>query len=64
MRVSERYPDYAAIESHIHRARIERSIYVSEMIVGAITAVIGGVKRLFAYAATQRRPLKPTLSPR
>lgn len=40
------YPEYAAIEEHIRRARIERSVAVSKALVWAGEAVIDGLKRL------------------
>ena len=42
------YPDYAVIESHIRRARIERSVAIAHAMVGAVNATVRGVKRLAA----------------
>ena len=64
MSFKHEYPDYAAIEAHIRRARIERSVAVSRMVVDAITAVGRGFKWLVSRAATARRPLKADLAAR
>ena len=49
MNFKEKYPDFAAIEGHIHAARLERAVYLSQVIVDAVQATIDGVKRLGAY---------------
>lgn len=46
MNFKEKYPDFAAIENHIRAARVERAVYLSQVIVGAIEAVVNGLKRL------------------
>ena len=51
MNFKEKYPDFAAIEGHIRTARIERAVYLSQAIVGAIETVIGGLKHLSTFAA-------------
>lgn len=33
------YPDYVAIEKHIRRARLERSLAIAQMIAGGIDAL-------------------------
>ncbi len=40
------YPEYAAIEEHIRRARIERSIAIAHAIAGFVDAVGRGTRRL------------------
>jgi hypothetical protein len=40
------YPDFAAIEGHIHRARVERGVYLAHLIAGFVVAAAGGAKRL------------------
>lgn len=40
------YPEYAAIEAHIRRARAERSVYIAHLIVRMLTAVGRGLKSL------------------
>ena len=64
MSFKHEYPDYAVIEAHIRRARIERSVVVSQMIVAAITGVGRGLKWLVARVATARRPMKANLAAR
>ena len=51
MNFKEKYPDFAAIETHIRAARVERAVYLSQAIIGGIQAVIGGVKKLGSYTA-------------
>ena len=51
MNFKDKYPDFAAIEGHIHAARIERAVYLSQVIVAAVQATIDGLKRLGAFAA-------------
>ena len=51
MNFQDKYPQYAAIEGHIHAARVERAVYLSEAIVAAVQTVIGWVKRLGVVAA-------------
>ena len=46
MNFSNQYPDYAVIESHIRRARAERSVAVAQAFVGMVDGVVRGVKRL------------------
>jgi hypothetical protein len=40
------YPDFAAIESQIHRARVERGVYLAHVIAGLVVALGGGMKKL------------------
>ena len=42
------YPDFAAIETLIHQARIERAVVVSGMIVSAVEAAVRGLRLLKA----------------
>ena len=42
------YPEYAVIEEHIRKARIERAVAVSHYLVGAGDAVARALKRLAA----------------
>lgn len=46
MKFNEKYPDFASIEQHIHRARVERAVYLADAIVGVVTTTIGGLRRL------------------
>jgi hypothetical protein len=41
-----RYPDFAAVERHIHRAHAQRSVYVAHAIVGLLMATGRGLKSL------------------
>lgn len=49
MNFKEQYPDFAAIEKHIHFARAERSVHVAHVIVGAVQATIQGLRKLGAF---------------
>ena len=40
------YPDFATLQSHIRRARIERSVAVSQAIVDAGQAIGRGLRRV------------------
>ena len=44
------YPDFATIEEHIRRARIERSVAIASLLSVAVVKGINGVKSLFAKA--------------
>lgn len=46
MKLSDTYPDYASVEVHIQRARIERSVYLAAAIADGIMAVSRGFKRV------------------
>ena len=39
MDFKDSYPDYVAIEGHIRRARLERSLAISQLIGGAVATV-------------------------
>ena len=41
-------PDFAVIEEHIRRARLERAVVVSQLLVAGIEAVVRGVRALKA----------------
>ena len=43
---NEKYPEYAAIESHIRRAHAERSVAIAHLIASAAESAIRGIKRL------------------
>ena len=40
------HPDFAAIEAHIRRARIERAVVVSQLLVAGMQAVVRGLRAL------------------
>ena len=44
----ETYPDFAAVEGHIRRARAERSLYIAMAITNGLVALGRGFKRLAA----------------
>ena len=46
MDISREYPEYAVIEGHIRRARVERAVAVSHMIVGVGETIGRGLRRL------------------
>lgn len=46
MRFNEQYPDFAAVERHIHAARVERAVYLASAIVRGIDAVMRGLRRI------------------
>ena len=46
MDFKETYPDFAAIEGHIARARVERSLAVAQYLAQGVTALGRGLKSL------------------
>ena len=52
MQFKDKYPDFAAIEDHIRRARAERAVAIATWLSGAVLAVSGGIKRLVESTAT------------
>lgn len=56
------YPDYAAIEQHIRRARAERSVAIAHMLAGFIVETWKGLKHLGRFLRGMRAvslPRKP-----
>ena len=51
MNFKEKYPDFAAIEGHIRAARLERAVYLSQVLVDTVEATIAGLKRLGSYVS-------------
>ena len=51
MNFKEKYPQYAPIAHHIHAARLERAVFLSEAIVAAVQTVVAGLKRIGSFAA-------------
>jgi len=43
MDIKREYPTYEAIEEHIRRARLERSVALGNMIAGLVLAAVRGV---------------------
>jgi len=50
MSFKSRYPDFAAIERHIHEARAERAVVIATACADAIMAATRGLQRLFSAA--------------
>jgi len=46
MNFKEKYPDFAAIESHIRNARAERSLAIAVALSELVMSVVNGIKRL------------------
>ena len=46
MDFKDKYPDFAAIESHIQRARVERGVHLAHVISGFVVALSRGLKGL------------------
>ena len=57
------YPGYEAIQEHIRRARIERSVAVGNLIAGLVHGAIEGLARVGAILqrGMQPAPRRPTL---
>ena len=41
-----KYPDFAAVESHIQRARAERSVALAHVIAGVFASLGSGLRKL------------------
>ena len=39
------YPEFAAIEPHIRRAQLERSVYLANLLANAIVKAVKGTRR-------------------
>lgn len=46
MDFSNQYPDFAAVESHILRARAQRSVYLAHVISGLLASLGSGLRKL------------------
>ena len=53
-------PDFAVIEAHIRRARIQRAVVVSQLLVDGIAAVVRGVRALKASVESHFRGVDAT----
>jgi len=40
------YPEYAPIEEHIRRARIERSVAIAHAIAGLVDTIVRGTRKI------------------
>ena len=47
MNLNNNYPDFAAIEQHIHRARVERAVVISQGIVAFVGGTVRGLRRVY-----------------
>ncbi len=55
MSTKQTYPDFAAIEQHIQRARLERSVMLGQWIANFVVSLGRGVK---SFATTMQRGLE------
>jgi hypothetical protein len=55
------YPDFAAIEAHIRRARAERSVAVAQFLADVIVGTARGLKKMGAALANIKvgKPARP-----
>ena len=59
------YPDFAAIEAHIKRARVERSVAIAQFLADAIVGTWRGLMKIGAAAANFKSPRSArTVAPR
>jgi len=59
MGFKETYPDFAAIEEHIKRARLERSVAMAQLIVEMIEITGRGFRRLVRAVGATRAGALP-----
>jgi hypothetical protein len=59
MSFKDSYPDYAAIEGHIRKARVERSLAIAQIIADVIGDSIGGLKKLARTLGAKRAGALP-----
>ena len=61
MSFKETYPDFAAIESHIKRARVERSLAIAMLLANLIHGSWRGLKNMGAVMAHFKasKPARP-----
>lgn len=45
MDFKNQYPDFAAVESHVLRARAQRSVYLAHAIAGFLATLGGGLRK-------------------
>ena len=55
MKFKDMYPQYSDVERHIHAARLERAVYVAELIAGGIDTTVRGLRRLGESFVDARR---------
>jgi hypothetical protein len=52
MNFKEKFPDFAAVEDHIRKARAERAVAIATAITGFVLATVNGMKRLAEAAGS------------
>jgi len=59
------YPDFATIEGHIRRARLERSVAIAQFLADAIVGTGRGLKQIGAAIANIKveKPARPVINP-
>jgi hypothetical protein len=61
--IKSSYPHYSAIEDHIRRARLERSLAIAELIASAVDALVRGTRSLVSgFSAFARAKSDPPLA--
>ena len=50
------YPDFAAIEVHIRRARVERSVAIAQFLADVLVGTWRGLKKVGAALANIKAP--------
>ena len=50
------YPDFAAIEAHIRRARVERSVAIAQFLADALVGTWRGLKKVGTMLANIKAP--------
>ena len=65
MDFKDAYPDYVAIEEHIKRARLERSLALAQLIADIVASSWKGLKKIVAAIGGIRpaKPAKPSALP-
>ena len=58
MDFKDSYPDFAAIESHVKHARLERSVAIAQFLADAAVGTGRGVRNIWARLANFK-PQKP-----
>jgi hypothetical protein len=61
MKFKDAYPDFAAVEAHIRRARAERSVAVATLICTGITRVVVAIRQYAGKARADRQRMAEAL---
>ena len=59
MDFKDSYPDFAAIENHIRRARVERSVAIAQFLAGALVGTWRGLRNMGARLANLKTHKAP-----